>query len=78
MSNISPTIKVNISQNPTKVKEISLREACFPEEITSYTQLLQEYRDIFTWDYSEIPGLSSTIVEHHIDTWPDVPPIHQK
>ena len=37
MSNISPTIKVNISQNPKKVEEISLGAACPPEEITSYT-----------------------------------------
>ena len=52
MSNISPTVKVNISQNPTKVEEISLGAACSPEEIASYTQLLQAYRDIFAWDYS--------------------------
>ena len=52
MSNISPTIKVNISQNPAKVKEISLGAACSPDEITYYTKLLQEYRDIFAWDYS--------------------------
>ena len=76
MLNISPTIKVNISQNPTKVKEISLGTACSPEEIASYTKLLQEYRDIFAWDYSEMHGLSPTIVEHHIDTWPYIPPIH--
>ena len=57
MSNISPTIKVNISQNLAKVEEMSLGAACSPEEITSYTQLLQEYRDTFTWDYSEMLGL---------------------
>ena len=49
MSKISPTVKVNISQNPAKVEEISLGVACSPEEITSYTQFLQEYRDIFVW-----------------------------
>ena len=76
--NISPTIKVNISQNPEKVVEISLGTACSPAKITSYTQLLQEYQDIFTWDYLEMSGLSPTIVEHHIDTWPDIPPVHQK
>ena len=78
MSNISPTIKVNISQNPAKVEEISLGVAFSPEEITSYTKFLQEYRDIFAWDYSEILELSPTIVEHHIDTWPDVPQVCQK
>ena len=51
MSNISPTIKVNISQNLSKFEEISLGAACSPEEVASYTKLLQEYRDIFSWDY---------------------------
>ena len=25
-----------------------------------------------------MPGLDPTIIEHHIDTWPDVPPVRQK
>ena len=52
MSNISPTIKVNISQNLGKVEEISLGTTFSLEEITSYTQSLKEYRDIFVWHYS--------------------------
>ena len=78
MSNISPTVKVNISQNLGKVKENSLGETCSREEIKWYTKLLQEYRDIFAWDYSEMLGLSPTIIENHIDTWPDIPPTCQK
>lgn len=78
MSNISPTIKVNISNKPRKIEEISLGVACSLEEITGYTILFQEYRDIFTWDYFEMPGINPTIVEHHIDTWHDVYPIRQK
>ena len=30
------------------------------------------------WSYTEIPRLDLSIVEHHIDTWPDVAPMHQK
>jgi hypothetical protein len=26
----------------------------------------------------EMPGLDPSIVEHHIDTWPDITPVHQK
>ena len=48
ISNISPTIKVNISQNLAKLEEISLGVALSLEEIASYTQFLQEYRDILT------------------------------
>jgi hypothetical protein len=29
-------------------------------------KLLKEYRDCFTWDYSEMPGLDRSIVEHRL------------
>ena len=52
--------------------------SCSPEEVDSYTALFQEFRDIFAWSYTKMPGLDPSIVEHHIDTWPDVAPICQK
>lgn len=78
MSNISPTIKVNISKNTGKFEDISRGAACSPEGITAYTSLFQEYKDMFVWDYLEMPGISPTIVEHHIETWHDAHPIQQK
>jgi hypothetical protein len=35
----------------------------FREELI---KLLKEYRDCFTWDYSEMPGLDRSIVEHRL------------
>jgi hypothetical protein len=29
-------------------------------------KLLKEYKDCFTWDYSEMPGLDHSIVEHRL------------
>ena len=29
-------------------------------------KLLKEYIDCFAWDYSEMPGLSRDLVEHHL------------
>ena len=52
--------------------------SCSSEEVDAYKALFQEFRDIFAWSYTEMPGLDPSIVEHHIDTWPDVAPIHQK
>ena len=78
MENISPTIKINISTNSDIVEEIMLGASCSPEEVTAYKALFQEFRDIFAWSYTEMPGLDPSIMEHHIDTWPDVAPIHQK
>ena len=77
MANISPTIKINISTNPEVVEEIMLGASCSSEEVTSYKALFQEFCDIFAWSYIEMPRLDPSILEHHIDTCPDVVPVHQ-
>jgi hypothetical protein len=38
-------------------------DSSFREELI---KLLEEYKDCFTWDYSEIPGLDRSIVEHRL------------
>ena len=78
MVNISPTIKIDISTNLEIVEEIMLGASWSPEEVDAYKALFQEFHDIFTWSYTKIPGLDPSIMEHHIDTWPDVAPVRQK
>ena len=78
MANISPTIKIDFSTNSEIFEEIMLKASCSPEEVDAYKALFQEFCDIFAWSYTEIPSLNPSIVEHHIDTWPDVAPICQK
>ena len=68
MENIFPTIKIDISTNSKIVEEIMLGASCSPEEVDAYIALFQEFRDIFAWSYTEMPGLDPSIVEHHIDT----------
>jgi hypothetical protein len=31
-----------------------------------FIKLLKEYKDYFAWDYSEMPGLNRSIVEHRL------------
>jgi hypothetical protein len=78
MANISPTVKIDISIKPGIIEEITIGAACSPEELIAYKALFQEYRDIFSWSYTEMPGLDPSIVEHRIDTWPDITPVRQK
>jgi hypothetical protein len=33
-------------------------------------KLLKEYKDCFAWDYSEMPGLDRSIVEHRLPIKP--------
>jgi hypothetical protein len=68
LANISPTIKIDISIKPGIVEEMIIGAACTREEITAYKALFQEFRDIFTWSYTEMPGIDPSIVEHRIDT----------
>ena len=77
MANILPTININISTNPEVVEEIMLGASCSSKEVASYKVLFQEFRDIFARSYTEIPMLDPSIVEYHIDTWPDVVPVHR-
>ena len=78
MANISPTIKINISTNLEVVEKIMLGASFSSKEVASYKSLFQEFYDIFACSYTEIPELDPSIVEHHIDTWPNVAPMHQK
>jgi hypothetical protein len=38
-------------------------ESSFREELI---KILREYKDCFAWDYSEMPGLDRSIVEHRL------------
>jgi hypothetical protein len=39
--------------------------------------LLKEYKDCFAWDYSEMPGLDCSIVEHWLPIKPGYKPYKQ-
>jgi hypothetical protein len=40
-------------------------------------KLLKEYEDCFAWDYSEMPCLDHSIVEHCLPIKPDLKPYKQ-
>jgi hypothetical protein len=71
-------IKIDISIKPGIIKEITISATCSPEELTAYKALFQEYQDIFSWSYMEMPDLYPSIIKHHIDTWPDITHVRQK
>ena len=39
-----------------------------PECKQQLTDLLKEYKDCFAWDYTEMPGLDRSIVEHRLSS----------
>jgi hypothetical protein len=49
-------------------------ESCFREGLI---KILKEYKDYFAWDYSEMPGLDRSIVEHRLTIKPGFKPYKQ-
>ena len=56
-ANISSTIPMNISHNPSIIENVYIGAECFHAEILEYTDLFKEFRDIFSWSYDEMPGI---------------------
>ncbi|KAG9442525.1 hypothetical protein H6P81_018379 [Aristolochia fimbriata] len=47
------------------------------EEEVEYMSLLREYRDIFAWNYTEMPGLDPRVAVHKLAVHPSVRPVKQ-
>jgi hypothetical protein len=78
LSNISPTIPIDISVKPGIIENVNIGTSCSPEEIVTYTSLFKEFRDIFAWSYEEMPGIDPSIVVHEIKTYPGAKPVRQR
>ena len=39
--------------------------------------LLKEFKDVFAWDYSEMPGLDLGLVVHTLNVDPEAKPVSQ-
>jgi hypothetical protein len=78
LSNILPTILIDISIKPGIVENVHIGASCSVDKIVTYTSLFKEFHDIFAWSYEEIPGIDLAIVLHEIKTYPDAKPIRQR
>jgi hypothetical protein len=77
LSNISPTIPLDISVKPGIVENVHIGASCSSNEIITYTFLFKEFCDIFTCSYEEMLGIDPKIVIHEIKTYPDAKPVRQ-
>ena len=76
--NISTTVPLDISVKPRIFENIHIGASCMTDEIQAYKALFQEFRNIFTWSYEEMPGIDPSIFVHEIKTHPDAKPIRQR
>jgi len=47
------------------------------EEMAQYEQLLQEYKDVFTWGYQDMPDLDPNVAVHKLAVSEGVKPVKQ-
>jgi hypothetical protein len=47
LSNISPTIPIDIAIKPGIVENVHIGDSCSPDKIITYTSLFKEFCDIF-------------------------------
>ena len=75
LSNISPTIPLDISIKPEVVENVHIGASCSTDEVRTYKALFQEFCDVFAWNYEEMPGIDPNIVVHEIKTYPNAKPV---
>ena len=78
MENISTTIPINISHDPSMIENVYIGAKCSHAKILEYTELFKELCDIFAWSYDKIPGIDPRIVKHNIKTYPNAKPVWQR
>ena len=66
MGNLSKTMLIDISVKMGIVENIQIGADCNPEEISRFTSLFKEFRDVFAWYYDEIPDIDLSIDEKEI------------
>jgi hypothetical protein len=62
------------TDNPQKIKPNATLDESVIKNIKA---MLREYKDIFAWNYTDLKGIPSCIVQHRIELDTIIPPVHQ-
>ena len=69
--------EIDLRSNPQEPKPISISSRLSTKEKSELMLLLKEFKDVFVWDYSEMPGLDSGLVVHTLNVDPEAKPVAQ-
>ena len=58
---------INLSDDPDVNKPISISTSLSAEERKCLIDLLHEYKDVFAWDYDEMPRIDLGLVAHSLN-----------
>jgi len=59
--------EIDLGTDPQKPRPISINSKLSKEEKVELILLLKEFRDVFAWDYSEMPRLDLELVVHTLN-----------
>src|ERR1044072_2701415 len=69
-----PLEAINLGSEEDK-KEVNIGASLNSSVKGKLIELLKEYVDVFAWSYQDMPGLDTSIVEHHLPLRPECPPV---
>ena len=69
--------EINLGTDPQKPRPISISSKLPEEEKLELILLLKEFKDVFAWDYSEMPRLDPGLVVHTLNVDPRAKPVAQ-
>lgn len=75
LSKIEETLPLDISIKPNIFKKLHIGVYFSPNEVKTYKALFQEFKDVFSYSYKEIPVINPSIIMHNIKTYPDAKPV---
>lgn len=50
----------------------------FEEDVRTYSSLVEEFNNVFSWSYKDLKGIAPKVVKHIIPVIPRVKPIRHK
>ena len=59
--------EIDLGTDPQKSRPISISSKLLEEENVELILLLKEFRDVFVWDYREMPGLDLGLAVHMLN-----------
>ena len=69
--------EVDLGSDPQEPRPISISASLTEKEKSELILLLKEFKDVFAWDYNEMPGLDPGLVAHMLNVDPEAKPVAQ-
>ena len=66
--------EVDLGSDSQEPRPISISASLTETEKSELISLLKEFKDVFAWDYNEMPGLDPRLVAHTLNVDPEARP----